>query len=316
MIIALDADLLSSGLGCLRYARQFARRRRPQPGPATMSRLYAVECTPSNTGAMADHRLPLRASEIETFTRTLALAVRGVPEAGAPLPYAAWLGALARDLLRHRGRSVAIPGDYQSPGVHLWAHVVNHALGNVGSTVIYTDPVEAEPVDQTASLRELVADMDAGRVEWLIILDGNPVYNSPADLAFGERLLKVPMRMHLSLYQDETSALCQWHIPEAHYLEAWSDTRALDGTASIVQPLIARSGCLRLSPKCQKRERRRSQHATRLPKGSNLSSGRTRPSSTADLPITAGCRNCQSLSPDSPGTTPRWLARPRPSGSA
>jgi len=239
VIIALDADLLSSGLGCLRYARQFARRRRPQPGPATMSRLYAVECTPSNTGAMADHRLPLRASEIETFTRTLALAVRGVTEAGAPLPYAAWLGALARDLLRHRGRSVAIPGDYQSPGVHLWAHVVNHALGNVGSTVIYTDPVEAEPVDQTASLRELVADMDAGRVEWLIILGGNPVYNSPADLAFGERLLKVPMRMHLSLYQDETSALCQWHIPEAHYLEAWSDTRALDGTASIVQPLIA-----------------------------------------------------------------------------
>ena len=239
VIIALDADLLSSGPGCLRYARQFARRRRPQPDPATMSRLYAVECTPSNTGAMADHRLPLRASEIETFTRTLALAVRGVTEAGGGLPYAAWLGALARDLLRHGGRSVAIPGDYQSPGVHLWAHVVNYALGNVGSTVIYTDPVEAEPVDQTASLRELVADMDAGRAEWLIILGGNPVYNTPADLAFGERLLKVPMRMHLSLYQDETSALCQWHIPEAHYLEAWSDTRALDGTASIVQPLIA-----------------------------------------------------------------------------
>jgi len=239
VIIALDADLLSSGPGCLRYARQFARRRRPQPDPATMSRLYAVECTPSNTGAMADHRLPLRASEIETFTRTLALAVRGVTEAGGGLPYAAWLGALARDLLRHGGRSVAIPGDYQSPGVHLWAHVVNYALGNLGSTVIYTDPVEAEPVDQTASLRELVADMDAGRAEWLIILGGNPVYNTPADLAFGERLLKVPMRMHLSLYQDETSALCQWHIPEAHYLEAWSDTRALDGTASIVQPLIA-----------------------------------------------------------------------------
>ncbi len=206
VIIALDADLLSSGPGCLRYARQFARRRRPQPDPATMSRLYAVECTPSNTGAMADHRLPLRASEIETFTRTLALAVRGVTEAGGGLPYAAWLGALARDLLRHGGRSVAIPGDYQSPGVHLWAHVVNYALGNLGSTVIYTD---------------------------------HPVYNTPADLAFGERLLKVPMRMHLSLYQDETSALCQWHIPEAHYLEAWSDTRALDGTASIVQPLIA-----------------------------------------------------------------------------
>jgi molybdopterin-containing oxidoreductase family iron-sulfur binding subunit len=239
VIVALDADFLASGPGCLRYARQFARRRRPEPARATMSRLYSVECTPSNTGAMADHRLPLRAGEIEVFARTLALAVRGMTQAGGFLSYAGWLQAVARDLLRHRGRSVVIPGEQQSPGVHLWAHLINHALGNVGSTVIYTDPVEAEPVDQTASLRELVADIDARRVELLVILGGNPVYNSPADLAFGERLLQVPMRMHLSLYQDETSALCQWHIPESHYLEAWSDTRAFDGTASVVQPLIA-----------------------------------------------------------------------------
>src|SRR2546427_12374379 len=114
---------------------------------------------------MADHRLPLRATEIETFTRTLAFAVRGVTEAGGGLPYAAWLGALARDLLRHGGRSVASPGDYQRAGGELWAHVVNYALGNLGSTVIYTEPVAAEPVQQTASLRQLAADMAAGRTE-------------------------------------------------------------------------------------------------------------------------------------------------------
>src|SRR5712692_9837996 len=131
------------------------------------------------------------------------------------------------------------PGEQQSPDVHAWAHTINHALGNAGSTVIYTEPVEAAPVDQLESLRELVQDMDAGRVELLLILGGNPVYNAPADFAFGEHLLKVPTRLHLSLYADETSALCQWHIPEAHYLEAWSDVRAYDGTESIVQPLIA-----------------------------------------------------------------------------
>jgi molybdopterin-containing oxidoreductase family iron-sulfur binding subunit len=81
--------------------------------------------------------------------------------------------------------------------------------------------------------------MAAGRVELLVIIGGNPVYTAPADLRFAEHLGKVGTRVHLSLYDDETSALCHWHIPEAHYLESWSDTRAYDGTVSIVQPLIA-----------------------------------------------------------------------------
>jgi molybdopterin-containing oxidoreductase family iron-sulfur binding subunit len=93
-------------------------------------------------------------------------------------------------------------------------------------------------VDHLASLRELVNDMDRGAVEVLIILGGNPVYTAPADLRFRERMQRVRFRMHLSLYQDETSRQCHWHVPEAHYLEAWSDTRAFGGTASIVQPLI------------------------------------------------------------------------------
>ena len=240
VILALDADFLSCGPGHLRYAREFTRRRRPQPG-AAMTRLYSVECTPSNTGAMADHRLPMRASEIEGLALSLAARLGAGPAAGTDggAAHTEWLAAVARDLQQHRGSCVVIPGEQQSPDVHAWAHAINHALGNVGSTVIYTEPVEAAPVDQLESLSELVRDMDAGRVELLLILGGNPVYNAPADFAFGERLLKVPTRLHLSLYADETSALCQWHIPEAHYLEAWSDARAYDGTSSIVQPLIA-----------------------------------------------------------------------------
>jgi molybdopterin-containing oxidoreductase family iron-sulfur binding subunit len=123
--------------------------------------------------------------------------------------------------------------------VHALAHAMNHALGNLGKTVVLIDPPEAEPVDHAASLRELVEDMDAGRVSFLLVLGGNPVYDAPSDLRFGERLQKVGMRVHLSLYNDETSALCQWHVPQAHSLESWSDTRGHDGTAAIVQPLIA-----------------------------------------------------------------------------
>jgi len=242
VIVSLDADFLCAGPGSVRYAREFARRRRPHPGDPSMNRLYVVESSPSNTGAKADHRLPLRASEIEGFARALASFVSAP---GAPTDLllvkdrSDWPAAVARDLMQHRGSCVVIPGEGQSPAVHAWAHVINHTLGNVGSTVIYTDPVEAAPVNQMESLRELVADMRAGRVEVLFILGGNPVYNAPADFAFDKHLLKVPLRIHLSLYQDETSALCQWHIPEAHFLESWSDARAFDGTISIVQPLIA-----------------------------------------------------------------------------
>ena len=118
---------------------------------------------------------------------------------------------------------------------------MNQALGNVGKTVIYTDPVDANPVNQSDSIKDLVADMRAGKVDMLFIMGGNPAYDAPADLGFADALknTSIPMRVHLGLYQDETAELCQWHVNEAHYLESWGDSRAYDGTVSIVQPLIA-----------------------------------------------------------------------------
>jgi molybdopterin-containing oxidoreductase family iron-sulfur binding subunit len=206
-----------------------------------MNRLYVVESTPTNTGTMADHRLALRAGEIEGFARAVAqgLGILGGTAAAASGPHAKWIAAVARDLQKHRGAGLVLAGDGQPPVVHALIHAINHALGNVGATVVHTDPVEASPVDQRESLQELARDMEAGRVNVLIVLGGNPVFTAPADLQFAERLSKVKFRVHLGLYDDETTRLCDWHIPEAHYLEAWSDARAYDGTATIIQPLIA-----------------------------------------------------------------------------
>jgi Fe-S-cluster-containing dehydrogenase component len=134
---------------------------------------------------------------------------------------------------------VIIAGEQQPPMVHALAHAMNSALGNVGATVIYTEPVAANPINQAESLRDLVRDMETNAVQVLIMLGGNPVYTAPADLDFAGHLVKSNFNVHLSLYDDETSALCHWHIPEAHYLESWSDARAFDGTATILQPLIA-----------------------------------------------------------------------------
>ncbi|HZP80473.1 MAG TPA: TAT-variant-translocated molybdopterin oxidoreductase [Chthonomonadaceae bacterium] len=249
-ILSLDSDFLLTMPGSVRYAWDFGNRRRvrtkavspAQPASTEMNRLYMVESTATITGAKADHRLPMRAGEVEAFARAVAqqlgVDVGGTAAAPASAP-ADWIAALVKDLQEHRGRSVVIAGEYQSPAVHALAHAMNAALGNVGATVTYTAPVEANPTDQLASLRDLVGDMQAGKVQMLVILGGNPVFNAPADLDFEGQLTKVPFSVHLSLYQDETSAQCRWHVPEAHYLEAWSDVRAYDGTASIIQPLIA-----------------------------------------------------------------------------
>ena len=240
VIVSLDADFLYAGFpGFTRYVRDFARRRDPD---GNMNRLYVVECTPTSTGAKADHRFPLRAIEIERFAISLASAV-GVNLGAAPqkAESSQLFNALVNDLKTHRGSSLVIVGDHQPPAVHALAHAINHVLGNVGGTVVYTDPVDANPVNQTESVRDLVTDMRAGKVDMLFILSGNPAYDAPADFGFADALknTNIPLRVYLGLYQNETAELCQWHVNETHYLESWGDARAYDGTVSIVQPLIA-----------------------------------------------------------------------------
>ena len=245
VILSLDADFLYAGFpGFTRHARDFAKRRNPDSG--NMNRLYVVESTPSSTGAKADHRLPLRATDIERWARlmlTVPNSDRPDKEIGGAFTDKEREFALAAylDLEKHRGASLVVVGDHQPPVLHALAHLLNNRLDNVGRTVFYTEPVDANPVNQTESLKDLVADMRAGKVDILIILGGNPAYDAPTDLGFDDALrnTNIPLRVHLGLYQNETAELCQWHVNEAHYLEAWGDARAFDGTVTIVQPLIA-----------------------------------------------------------------------------
>ena len=133
------------------------------------------------------------------------------------------------DAVGRVGQTAFIPGDQQSPEVHALAHYLNERLGNIGHTVSYTERVEAEPVLQLDSITRLVQEMKAGEVELLLILGANPVFTAPADLQFATAMRQVKMAVQLSTHADETSAHCHWHIPEAHYLESWSDVRAWDG---------------------------------------------------------------------------------------
>ncbi|MBI2504090.1 MAG: TAT-variant-translocated molybdopterin oxidoreductase [Candidatus Latescibacteria bacterium] len=240
VILSLDADFLNSGPASVRYAKQFAAGRRVSEGPVQMNRLYVAESTPTPTGSLADHRFALRPSQIEALAFALAqqLGVEFQAEGALPSFEASWLEALVSDLQKAPGRSAIIAGDHQPPAVHALVHALNQALGNVGATVFHTYPVAVKAIDQHQSLAELAAAMNAGQVEVLLILGGNPVYTAPADLNFGQALRQVPLSVHLGLYEDETSQLCHWHVAESHFLEAWGDARSFDGTASIVQPLI------------------------------------------------------------------------------
>ena len=204
-------------------------------GETVQNRLYVVEATPSPTGGMADHRFVLRRSEVEGWAAELSAALGGSAASGKYKEIA----AIAKDLQAHKGTCVIIAGQHQPPSVHAMAHFMNQTLGNVGKTVSYTDPIEGNPVDQQQSLADLVSDMNAGKVDSLLIMGGNPVYSTPADLDFAAALKKVPWRAYLGLFPDETAAQSVWYVPEAHYLESWGDVRGFDGTVSFVQPLIA-----------------------------------------------------------------------------
>ena len=251
VIVALDADLLAAHPAALGQARDFAAGRDPE---GRMNRLYAVESRYTITGSMADHRLPLQGGRIEAFA--LTLAARVLRSGGHELPAdlrelrsalgvheshsfdEAFVDAMVDDLLHARGRSLVTAGDRQPALVHALVALINDALGNAGETVRYTRLAEGEEVDQLGSLAALVRDMASGRVGTLVMLGGNPAYDAPADLDFAGALGRVGDTIHLSSHRNETSRLCGWHLPMAHALENWGDTRGWDGTRYAVQPLI------------------------------------------------------------------------------
>ncbi len=242
-IVSLDADFLHGMPGSLAHAREFASRRRPSAEQPSMNRLYVAEPTPSVTGSCADHRLAARCDSIPAIAgvlrEELGLPSQG-PAASRGLGAEAreWVRKAAADLQRNRGRSLVIPGEFQPALVHQLANQMNAFLGNEGSTVVWADADTGGLSSEPGTLQSLVEDMEAGAVNTLLILDTNPAYSAPEAKRVAQAMEKVALRLHAGLYETETSRLCHWNLPMAHFLESWGDLRAFDGTCSIVQPTI------------------------------------------------------------------------------
>ncbi|RMH20292.1 MAG: hypothetical protein D6696_08550, partial [Acidobacteria bacterium] len=246
VVVALDADLLHTESDNLRHARGFAQARRVDGDALGMLRLYAVESTLSTTGAAADHRLRLKSGQIPAFLAALAVELKGLgltlelPATAPSLPETARrkAGVIARDLIRAGSAGLIVAGRGQDPALHALAYAINHALGAVGETLTLAPRIDVVASDSSA-LAELVTAMEEGAISTLLMLGGNPVYDAPADLGFGDALEKVEHTLHLSTHVDETSQRVGWHVSATTPFEAWGDARAADGTLSVVQPLIA-----------------------------------------------------------------------------
>ena len=250
VLVALDSDFLHAEGSHVRDARGFAEGRSGEHvGPHKMNRLYAVESNFSITGANADHRLRLQSREIPAFVAALAaeLSAKGVDlgevanvakvtgKVGAEA--AKWIPALARDLLANKGSSLLVLGDRQPAATHALVHLLNVALGNAGKTVNFV-PAFDDANDGPQGIAALAKALGA-TIDTIVVLGGNPAFDAPADVGFAKALAAAKTSVHVSLYADETSAASTWHLNRAHYLESWGDVRSEDGTASIVQPLIA-----------------------------------------------------------------------------
>lgn len=243
VVFVLDADPLGHGPDNVRLTREFCNRRHPN-ADRQMLRCYVAESTLSQTGAIADHRLPIPASELPKWLLSLATRV-GLKPAGLTQAKADpelddhWLNCVAKDLQRAGSRALVIVGPGQSAAVHLLGIAINYQLGSVGTTLTFVPTNHHAGVHKAESIPALIKPMRAGQIETLIVLDTNPCYGVPWANEFSVGLKRVEWALHCGPYVDETAESCQWHVPTPHFLETWSDCRYSDGTATIIQPLIA-----------------------------------------------------------------------------
>ena len=242
VIVSFDADFLSPvDRNFVHNARSFAASRNLSSPQDEMSRLYVVESSYSVTGGSADNRLRLRSSDIAEFAAAVAVQMQidGVEGVGARFIDHPYARQIALDIQRAGSRGVVLAGESQPAEVHALCAAINSALNNIGSTVVLLDTGEAQKRPQSEEMRQLVADMNSGSIDALMMIGVNPIYDLPGELDFSSALDRVATSIHVGAHVDETAVECNWHIPLSHFLESWGDGRAYDGTRSVIQPLIA-----------------------------------------------------------------------------
>ncbi len=220
VILSLDCDFLGGEDDGHNHIRKFAAGRKAGEG---MSRLYAIESLFTLTGANADHRLRVAASLAGQIAAAISAEISGSTATAPAGVDAKWISACAKDLAAAGKDALVVAGQRQPIEVHLLAYAINSALGAVGNTVTLLAATGGSSGD--------IKNLEASPVDTLVILGGNPSYNSNWSS-------KPNTVVRLGYYEDETALKATWNFPAAHYLESWGDATASDGTVVAIQPLI------------------------------------------------------------------------------
>ncbi len=233
VIVSLDCDFIGGEEDAHNSIRKFTDGRRVETPQSEMNRLYVVEALMTLTGMNADHRLRVGSSAVGQIAEALAAAISG-GSASAPAGVdPKWISECAKDLAANKGQSLVVVGHGQPLEVHVLAHAINSALGNVGKTIV---------LHEVADLGEgNIADFTkaAAQFDTIVIIGANPAYNAPADVDAKKVLEQVKSKVvRVGYFEDEMFPLCEWHLPLAHYLESWGDALSSDGTLVPIQPLI------------------------------------------------------------------------------
>lgn len=238
-IASFDADFTTEPPERIRYAFDFASRRRARNPGDRMNCLWVAEGDLSLVGATADERMRARPSAIPSLLASLVGEIARLGGASLGTPAAPdWIRRLARDLWAKRGASLVLVGDRQPAEAHLACLYANHLLGNFGRTIEVTQPVIFEQGEESHSLAPLIAALEKGQVDTLALLGGDPARTAPPDLGFPAALRRARRSIYLGIHQDQTAALSNFYVSALHPFEAWGDARAHDGTISFIQPLI------------------------------------------------------------------------------
>ena len=259
-VVSFDSDFTKEGPAALVYARDFATTRKPMHAGDPMSRLYVFESRPSATGTTADHRVALSPGRVSAMAIAVARELvtlanaRGGDAArkgaaiesalGAAIPAGDDIPAeaaklVAEDLLEHTGSSIILAGDSQPAEIHALCLAMNDLLGNLGRTVLTAPMRDTEAANSAEALAELTAAMSEGRVDTLVTIGVNPVFDAPAEIGFAEAYANVNTTIAHSVLPNETTAAANtWVLNGTHELESWGDVEAWDGTLSVIQPMI------------------------------------------------------------------------------
>ncbi len=238
LIVSLGADFLGTWLSPVEFARGYSYGRKIDEKNPQMSKHYQFESYLSMTGACADERFTHRPSETGAVALALYAALGGAVTApaitDAKLKQA--INNVANDLKNNNGAALVVSGS-NDVNIQTVVNGINSLIGAYGKTIDWSVPVNyRQGIDK--DMTDLVAMMQNGQVGALLIYGANPAYDYFDTDRFKAALKKVKLAVSFTEKMDETSELCQYLVPNHHYLESWGDAEPKAGYTSFIQPTI------------------------------------------------------------------------------